>query len=214
VQRRAGADPGRPKEGVQVDQVQVPRAGSAGADGEEADRQQFHAMGYAQELRRRMGGFSNWHKINKRTGTPTNPIWFAVVFAFILGVPYLWSPVAYGAITSIAVIGLYIAHIIPIFLRLRAKDNFEVGPWNLGRKTYVIGWIATIWVVIICIMFVLPEAYPVTVDTFNYAPVAVGVVLILSGGWWLISAKNWFHGPKIQGSPEELAAIELEHERV
>jgi len=91
-----------------------------------------------------------WHRINRRTGTPTISIWFAVVFAFVLGVPYLWSPPAYGAVTSIATIGLYIAYICPVFLRLLAKDRFERGPWHLGRWTYVVGWVATAWVVIIC----------------------------------------------------------------
>src|SRR6266545_7657288 len=55
-------------------------------------------------------GSKYWHKVNKRTRTPTNSIWLATVAAFILGVPYLWSPTAYFAITSIAVIGLYIAY--------------------------------------------------------------------------------------------------------
>ena len=155
-----------------------------------------------------------WHRINKRTGTPTNSIWFAVVFAFVLGLPYIWSPVAYAAVTSIAVIGLYIAYIIPIYLRLKAKDRFEAGPWNLGRKAYVIGWIATAWVVIICVLFILPQFSPITLDTFNYAIVAVGVVLLLAGGWWFISAKNWFTGPKVQGSATELARIESELEPV
>lgn len=159
-------------------------------------------------------GSTYWHRINPRTGTPTNAIWFSVTFAFILGVPYLWSSVAYGAITSIATIGLYIAYISPIFLRLRAKDRFERGPWHLGKWTYLIGWIATVWVVIICIMFVLPEAYPVTLHDFNYAIVAVAVVLLVSGGWWVLSARHWFTGPKVQGTPDELAAIEMELERV
>jgi amino acid transporter len=155
-------------------------------------------------------GATFWHRINKRTGTPTNSIWFAVVFAFILGVPYIWSPVAYAAVTSIAVIGLYIAYIIPIFLRLKAKDSFEVGPWSLGRKTYLIGWSAVVWVIFICFLFMLPELSPIGVDTFNYAPIAVAVVILLAGGWWVLSAKNWFTGPKVQGSTEELAAIEAE----
>jgi hypothetical protein len=38
----------------------------------------------------------------------------------------------------------------------------------------------------------------------------VGVVLGFAGIWWLVSAHNWFKGPKVQGSPEELAAIEHE----
>jgi len=28
--------------------------------------------------------------------------------------------------------------------------------------------------------------------------------------WWLASAHKWFKGPKVQGSDEELAEIELE----
>jgi amino acid transporter len=155
-------------------------------------------------------GSKYWHRINKKTGTPTNSIWFAVVCAFLLGLPYLKSQVAYAAVTSVAAIGLYIAYIIPIFLRLKAKDRFEAGPWNLGRKTYVIGWVATIWVVIICILFVLPTLSPITIDSFNYSIVAVGVVFLFAGGWWVISAKNWFTGPRVQGTTEELAAIEME----
>ena len=34
---------------------------------------------------------SFWHRINKRTRTPTNSIWLAAVGAFILGLPYLYS---------------------------------------------------------------------------------------------------------------------------
>jgi len=40
------------------------------------------------------------------------------------------------------------------------------------------------------------------------------VVVIYSGGYWLLSAKNWFKGPKVQGSAEELAKIESELEAV
>ena len=41
-------------------------------------------------------GHKMWHRINPRTRTPTNWIWFCVVFAFILAVPSLWSGVAYA----------------------------------------------------------------------------------------------------------------------
>src|SRR6202162_1231832 len=65
-------------------------------------------------------GHKLWSKINKRTRTPTNSIWLAVVGAFILFVPYVFNAYAYAAVISIAVIGLYVAYGIPIFLRLRA----------------------------------------------------------------------------------------------
>jgi amino acid permease (GABA permease) len=156
-------------------------------------------------------GSQFWHKINPRTRTPTNSIWFAAVGAFLLGLPYLWSPVAYGAVTSIAVIGLYIAYGIPILLRLLAGEKFTRGPWHLRQYSYVVGWIAVIWIAFIAILFVLPQYAPGnTLSTFNYAPVAVGVVLIYAGGYWFLSAKNWFKGPKVQGSADELAKIEAE----
>jgi amino acid transporter len=69
-----------------------------------------------------------WHRINPRTRTPTNAIWLAAGGAFILGLPYLWNATAYAAVTSIAVIGLYIAYVIPTFLRLRAGERFRRGP--------------------------------------------------------------------------------------
>lgn len=157
-------------------------------------------------------GHQLWHKVNPRTRTPTNSIWFCVVFSFILGLPYLWNATAYAAVTSIAVIGLYIAYIIPVFLRLRAGERFQRGPWHLGRWSYVVGWIAVVWVAFITILFMLPQVSPITRDSFNYAVIAVGVVVVFAGGWWIISAHNWFTGPKVQGSPEELAAIEQELE--
>jgi amino acid transporter len=160
-------------------------------------------------------GSQFWHRVNPRTRTPTNSIWFAAVGAFLLGVPYVWNPTAYGAITSIAVIGLYIAYGIPILLRLLAGKNFVRGPWHLGQWSSIVGWIAVIWIVFISILFVLPQTLPGTtlptfIATFNFAPVAVLAVLIYAGGYWFLSAKNWFKGPKIQGTPQELARIEAE----
>ena len=155
-------------------------------------------------------GSSFWHRINPRTRTPTNSIWFATVGAFILGLPYLVNYTAYAAVTSIAVIGLYIAYGIPILLRLRAGDSFQRGPWHLGRWSSLVGTIAVIWIVFIAILFVLPQAAPITLLNFNYAIIAVGVVVIGTCVWWMVSARNCFKGPRVQGTPEELARIEAE----
>jgi amino acid permease (GABA permease) len=155
-------------------------------------------------------GSSIWHRVNKRTRTPTNAIWLAAVGALILGLPYLWNYTAYAAVTSVAVIGLYIAYVAPTFLRLRRGEAFRRGPWHLGRWSYVVGWTAVTWVCIITILFMLPQAWPVTWANFNYTVVAVLVVIGYAGIYWLASARKWFTGPKVQGSAEELAAIERE----
>ena len=56
----------------------------------------------------------------------------------------------------------------------------------------------------------LPTASPIGWGNFNYTVIAVLVVIGFAGIYWLVSAKNWFTGPKVQGTPAELAAIERE----
>ena len=109
---------------------------------------------------------------------------------------------AFNAVVSIAVIGLYIAYAIPIYLRWRKGDDFEPGPWTLGKKYKWVNPIAVLWVVLCVIIFSLPTA-PISVpwdSTFdikymNYAPITVLIVIIAVGLWWLLSAKNHFTGP-------------------
>jgi amino acid transporter len=151
-------------------------------------------------------GHNLWHRLN-RGRTPRNAILLSVVCAFILAIPTVFDFVAYVAITSIAVIGLYIAYALPIFLRQFAPA-FRTGPWHLGTWSALIGWIAVIWVAFISVLFMLPTAYPITSADFNYTPVVVLGVLILVTIWWLASARHWFKGPIVQGSEAELEAIE------
>jgi len=158
---------------------------------------------------------STWSKINPKTRTPTNSIWLGVVLSAIVGSLSLIQtdlayPVAFFALTGICVVGLYISYIIPVFLKIRNPD-FQPGPWNLGKWSKPIGWIAVVWVALVSVVFVLPVFYPwKTWETFNFT----GPVLLLSalfvGTWWASSARKWFTGPKVQGTPEELAAIEHE----
>jgi len=159
-------------------------------------------------------GSAFWHRINKRTRTPTNAVWLGAGGAFLLGLPDLWNSTAYAAVTSIAVIGLYIAYVLPTFLRLRQGENFQRGPWHLGRWSRPIGITAVIWVAFITILFMLPTMSPITHGNFNYTVVAVAVVLGFAGIWWLVSARHWFTGPKVQGTAAELAAIEAELEAI
>ena len=45
-------------------------------------------------------------------------------------------------------------------------------------------------------------------QTFNYAIVAVGVVIIYSLGFWLISARKWFNGPVRQISGMRISCFD------
>ncbi len=183
-------------------------------------------MMFAFSRDRAIPGHQLWRKVSPRERVPVNSVWAICVLAWALMLPTLKNPViGYAVGTSIAVIGLYIAFVLPIFLRYRAKDKFETGAWHLGKHYKWIDPLAILWIVLICILFLLPlfpdgipgnsavvgtNHFLVTVNwaDVNYAPLTVGGAFILFGGWWILSAKNWFKGPVRMGSEEELEAIE------
>ncbi|WP_443076424.1 amino acid permease [Streptomyces sp. NBC_01725] len=151
-------------------------------------------------------GSALWRRVSSRTQTPVPAVWLSVGFACLLAVPSLYSPTAYGAVTAINVIGITPAYAIPIYLKLRAGDRFQPGPWTLGRWSKPIGWIAVGWVAIVTVIFCLPQKNPVTTDTMNYAVIALAVVLALATAWWY-AARGSYSTPQSYGSAREQSEI-------
>ncbi|MET7620149.1 amino acid permease [Streptomyces sp. NPDC005408] len=151
-------------------------------------------------------GSALWRKVSRRTQTPVPAVWLSVVFACLLAVPSLSSPTAYGAVTAINVIGITPAYAIPIYLKLRARDRFQPGPWSLGRWSRPIGWIAVVWVAVVTVLFCLPQSNPVTVDSMNYASIALAAVLILATVWWFVARRS-YSTPSAYGTAREQAEI-------
>ncbi|KAJ1382937.1 Amino acid/polyamine transporter I [Sesbania bispinosa] len=138
---------------------------------------------------------SLWHKVNKQE-VPIYAVWLSVIVSFCMALTSLGSIVAFEAMVSIATIGLYIAYALPIFFRVTlARKHFVPGPFNLGGYGVIVGWVAVIWVVAISILFSLPVSYPITIETLNYTPIAVGCLLILVVSYWIIAGRLWFKGP-------------------
>jgi amino acid transporter len=163
-------------------------------------------------------GHRLWSRISGQR-VPLYAIMAIGVLSWLLMVPTLSNAVVgYLVGTSIAVIGLYIAFAIPVYLRWRAGESFERGAWHLGMRYKWIDPLAIGWIILICILFILPIA-PGGVpwdDAFdwnvvNYAPLTVGGAFLLFGGWYALSAKRWFKGPVRQGTEEELERIEAQY---
>jgi len=159
------------------------------------------------------------HRLWRRISSQRVPLYAVLaigVLAWALMLPTLSNAVVgYLVGTSIAVIGLYIAFGIPVFLRWRAGDRFERGAWHLGERYKWIDPLAIGWIILICILFMLPitpggipgkEEFDWNV--VNYAPLTVGGAFLLFGGWYVLSAHKWFKGPVRQGTEEELEQIE------
>jgi amino acid transporter len=151
-------------------------------------------------------GHNLWRRLNRHR-TPTWAVVFVAAFAFIITIPafkgnHAGLPVAFLAVTSISVIGLYIAYTIPVYLRWRAGDSFQAGPWTLGTKYRWINVVAILWVVLCVIIFCLPftpAAVPFSSQfswsSFNYAPLVTIVVMLAVTIWYAVSARHRFTGP-------------------
>jgi amino acid transporter len=162
-------------------------------------------MCYAFSRDRAIPGHRIWTRLNHHR-VPAYAVLFMAFWAGVVTVPALEGegtfPYAFFAVTSITVIGLYIAYVIPVYLRWRQGDAFQPGPWTLGRKYRWVNPGAVLLVIVMVIIFCLPFT-PAGVpwrDEFdwkfvNYAPITVGVVVIAVGLWWLLGARHTFTGP-------------------
>jgi amino acid transporter len=159
-------------------------------------------------------GSGLWSKLSG-SKVPANAVLLVAVVSALITLPALIEvnigtaedplivPTAFYAVVSVAVIGLYLAFLIPIWLRWKMGAAFEVGSWNNGSKYKWMNLLAVIEIAIISIYFILPfvpQGNPLNEDFswkfVNYAPILTIGTLILLAIWWQASAKNWFTGPK------------------
>ncbi len=155
-------------------------------------------------------GSKIWSKVSS-SKVPANAVVLVAVIGAIITLPALIEvdingapvPVAFYAVVSVAVIGLYLAFLIPIWLRWKMGDSFVPGSWNNGSKYKWMNLVAVAEIVIISVYFVLPftpAAIPWNDDFswkfVNYAPILTFGTLLALTIWWHASAKKWFTGPK------------------
>ncbi|KAG1769761.1 amino acid transporter [Suillus occidentalis] len=116
-------------------------------------------------------------------------VWTSVLIGCVISCAYIGSAVAFNAILSSAAISVMLSYLQPIVIRVFWPDSIEdFGPFCLGKWSWP-------FCVFICILFVLPTAYPVNVLNMNYAIVAVGgllVIITINWFWW---GKYSFKGP-------------------
>jgi amino acid transporter len=159
---------------------------------------------YAFSRDRAIPGWPLFRRVN-RDRVPLFGVIAVSFFSLLITIPALWGskniPFAFFAITGICTVGLYLAYIIPVFLRLRHGDAFETGPWNLGRRYRLVNILAIIFVIVVVFSLNLPytpAGLPWNADfdstVVNYTPLAILIPLVF-GVWYLISAKNKYQGP-------------------
>ena len=169
-----------------------------------------------------MPGWAIFRRVN-RDRVPFNAVIAVSVASLIIAIPALFGkndiPFAFFALTGICTVGLYLAYIIPVYLRLRKGDDFEPGPWNLGRRYRLVNTLAIVFVVAGRVRLDLPytpAGLPWNDDfdasLVNYTPLAILLPLIF-GVWYLVSAKDRYQGPVRTLEEDEVTRGRLERAR-
>jgi amino acid transporter len=177
-------------------------------------------MMFAFSRDRAVPGHTLWRRVSRHR-VPVYSVFGVSFFAAVLMIPAVWNYlVGYAAGTAIAVIGLYIAFVIPVYLRLRKGDSWdEPRAWSLGRHYKWLDTISLLWVALITILFIfplykagLPWESDFSWELTNYTVLWFAGIGLIFGGWWALSAKNWFKGPVRMGTDEELERLEAQQE--
>jgi amino acid transporter len=172
---------------------------------------------YAFSRDRGMPGWALFRRLNRQR-VPLYAVIAVSIASLLITIPAYFGnkqgvPWAYFAITAICTVGLYLAYIIPVYLRLRQGDRFETGPWSLGKHYR--------WINIGAIAFVVLVVYALDIPTtpqgvpwnngfkwsaLNYSPLVL-VVGVIVGIWWLLDAKNKYNGPVRTIDTDELGHV-------
>ncbi|MDV3125231.1 amino acid permease [Mycobacterium sp. 21AC1] len=179
-------------------------------------------MLYAFSRDRAVPGHQLWSKVSSKR-VPANGVVVTAVVAALITLPALVEvdingapvPVAFFAVVSIGVVGLYLCFAVPIYYRWKAGDSFEAGSWNLGRHYRWMAPIALVEIVLTSIIAMFPTSLggmpwdpSFEWKYVNYTPLLVGGVLVLLFVYWQVSVKHWFTGPIKQiDAGEELEGV-------
>ncbi|WP_458318464.1 amino acid permease [Mycolicibacterium brisbanense] len=171
-----------------------------------------------------------WTRLNSKN-VPIYSVALVAVLAIVLTLPALVEvdvngapvPVAFNAVVSIGVVGLYLAFAIPIYQRWRKGSAFKAGSWNLGQKYKWLCAIAVVEIGLTTVIAMLPTSsggVPWNASFewkyLNYTPLVVGGTLLALWLAWQLRVKHTYTGPRSTinlpagvGSADEL---EFEHE--
>ncbi|KAI5456626.1 amino acid/polyamine transporter I [Mariannaea sp. PMI_226] len=110
------------------------------------------------------------------------------------------SYVAFGAITALSSLALYISYAIAISSILYSRfapNPVKLGEWNLGRYGLYINAFALVYTLYIIVFLPFPSTLPVTGANMNYCGPVMVFVLLVTAVLWLGHAKKHWTGPNI-----------------
>ncbi|KAL8783181.1 MAG: hypothetical protein Q9213_004810 [Squamulea squamosa] len=150
-------------------------------------------------------------RVNRHTRTPVNAVWFNTIIGGAMTVLIFGGELAAGALFSIGAVAAFVAFTIPIFIRVfLVGDRFRPGPWNLGRASLPIGALACAFVLLMVPILMLPSVTGSDLDAagMNWTCLVYGGPMTFVLIWWVVSARKWFKGPKVNIEHQMLGRLD------
>ncbi|KAK9776380.1 putative Amino-acid permease [Seiridium cardinale] len=138
-------------------------------------------------------------KVNRHTQTPVNAVWFNTSIGIVLNL-LIFGGVAIGAIFSIGAIAAYVAFAVPILIKtIFVGNKFRRGPWHLGWFSLPSGILSVSFVLVMMPILCFPTVRDadLTPDLMNWTSLVYGAPMLFVIIWFVVDARKWFKGPKI-----------------
>ncbi|BGO99917.1 hypothetical protein NBRC10513v2_004146 [Rhodotorula toruloides] len=150
-------------------------------------------------------------KVNQTFVVPVNALLLQVTVPAILGLIYLGSNVVFFAFFQLTTIGYLISYFIPIALIFfRGRHLLPPAYWRMpdGLARFC-NIVALLYIPFICVLFCIPNFYPVTSTNMNYTSAIAAVAILIGTIGWYVEVRRHYKGPASQAPhlEETVAAV-------
>ncbi|EMT72455.1 amino acid/polyamine transporter I [Fusarium oxysporum II5] len=138
-----------------------------------------------------------WQHIDPKRGIPWRTTLLSAAFCAVYGLIYVASTTAFNSIINATCLMLNLSYVIPQGVLLtQGRDKLPRRVFNLGKLGYAVNLYSVVFMIVIGVVFCLPQTNPTTAGSMNYnAPVIVGLFTIVCLLW--IERRSKFNGPHI-----------------
>jgi amino acid transporter len=153
-------------------------------------------------------------QVHPNLGVPVAGLLWCSFWDIIFGLIFLGSSNAFNAIISAAVVCVTVTYAIPPTINLfRGRRMLpENRPFKLPNAVGYICNIADLaWTALILVLFVFPTENPTDPVSMNYTIVALGVVFLVAGSNWVLSARKTYQLPTFELSDgSDMSVLEVD----
>ena len=141
---------------------------------------------------------NDFGQVEPRSALPLYSIGVTVTISLLLALINIGSTQAFNAIVSLSVASVLASYMIPIAAIIRRRllhEPIRFGPWKLGRFGIIANVVGLVYAIIAFFFSFWPATKKVTPTDMNWACLVWGFAMLFCSFWYLVRARNYYHGP-------------------